>query len=91
MTTEQRSERWAFRVTGKHDAIVSEAATLAGVSKTQFVVESALERAQEMIAERQRITLSPDEFSRFSDSLDKAPIVLPKLVALFDRSSQIPD
>ncbi|MEX1037888.1 MAG: DUF1778 domain-containing protein [Acidimicrobiia bacterium] len=90
MTVEKRTGRWTFRVTSNADAVVSEAATLAGVSKTEFVVASALDRAEALIAERKRIRLSEDEFTRFARSLDEAPTAITALVDLFDGPSQIP-
>lgn len=90
MTAEQRDRRWTFRVRERSDALVREAATLEGVSLTTFVEESAVARAQEVIAEHQAIRLSPEAFSRFVDALDEAPVAVPELVELFSRPSRIP-
>lgn len=90
MTAPQRNKKWQFRVTKRSDDLVREAATLAGMSKTRFVEESAVDRAQMVIAEHQRISLSPDEFARFSKGLDEAPVTVPELVELFSSPSQIP-
>lgn len=91
MTAPQRDTKWQMRVTHRSDALVREAATLSGMTKTSFVEESAVDRAQSVIAEHQRIALSPDAFARFAQSLDEAPVAVPELVKLFARSSQIPD
>lgn len=90
MTTEQRNSRWNFRVKAQSDALVREAATLMGTSKTVFVEESAVTRARSLIAEYQPVVLSDEEFSRFVDSLDAAPVAVPELVDLFEQQSQIP-
>ena len=90
MTTEQRDRRWNFRVKTRSDALVREAATLVGVSKTAFVEESAVARAQSLIAEYQPIALSHEEFARFVEALDEAPVAVPELVALFSQPSRIP-
>jgi len=90
MTTEPRDHRWAFRVKAYNDALVREAATLSGVSLTAFVEESAVARAEAVIAERQAVTFSDEAFSRFVDALDEAPVVVPELVDLFSRPSRIP-
>jgi len=42
MTAEQRDSRWNFRVKAQSDALVREAATLMGTSKTAFVEERAV-------------------------------------------------
>ncbi|HLU52306.1 MAG TPA: DUF1778 domain-containing protein [Acidimicrobiia bacterium] len=89
--TQQRDRRWAFRVKPRSDALVREAATLAGQSITAFVEESAVARAESVIAEYQTMTLTPDEFSRFVEALDEAPVAVPELVELFSRPSRIPN
>ena len=61
-----------------------------GTSKTAFVEESAVTRARSLIAEHQPVVLSHEEFSRFVDALDDAPLELPELVNLFAQPSQIP-
>lgn len=91
MTVEQRDRRWAFRVKSRSDALVREAATLAGQSMTAFVEESAVARAESVIAEFQTVTLTPEEFARFVDALDEAPVAVPELVELFSRPSHIPN
>jgi uncharacterized protein (DUF1778 family) len=85
-----KKERWDFRVHESSDALVTEAAILTGVTKTDFVVASAVDRAQSVIAERQKVTMSPENFTRFVESLDSAPVAVPELVELFSRPSQIP-
>lgn len=90
MTAPTRSESWNFRVPRNSDVLVREAATLSGVTKTVFVEESAVERARSVIAEHQRISLSPDEFERFAAELDAAPVAIPALVKLFSEPTQIP-
>ena len=90
MTAEQRDRRWTFRVNSRSDAVVREAATLTGQSMTAFVEESAVARAESVIAERQSITLSTEQFSRFVDALDEAPVAIPQLIDLFSQPSQIP-
>jgi uncharacterized protein (DUF1778 family) len=90
MTTEHRDSRWNFRVKAQSDALVREAATLLGTSKTAFVEESAVSRARSLIAEYQPVVLSGEEFSRFVDALDEAPVAVRELVGLFAQPSQIP-
>ncbi len=90
MTAAPRDNRWNFRVKASSDALVKEAATLLGTSKTAFVEESAVRRAESVIAEHQRITLPAEEFARFVDALDAAPTAVPELVDLFSRPDLIP-
>jgi uncharacterized protein (DUF1778 family) len=90
MTAEQPDRRWAFLVTDRTDALVREAARLAGQSMSAFVEESAVARAESVIASRRAERLSPDQFSRFVEALDEVPAAVPQLVELFSRKSRIP-
>ncbi len=72
------------------DDLVTRAATLLGTTKTAFVEESAVARAEGVIAEHGRPALSDDAFARFAASLEAAPVAIPELVALFSRSSRLP-
>ena len=85
-----RDHRWNFRVSAHTDALVHRAAAVVGVSKTEFVVGDAVARARSVLAEHQDVTLSPEEFSRFVEALDAAPVAIPALVDLFSRRSRIP-
>ena len=90
MVRAQRDSRWSFRVESHSDALVMEAATLLGTSKTTFVEESAVRRAETIIAERQRIALDTPEFERFMAALEAAPTEVPELVELFSNPTPIP-
>ena len=89
MAQPQRDNRWSFRVESRSDALVRQAATLLRTSKTALVEESAVRRAESVIAEHQRITLDTQEFDRFVEALDAAPTVVPELLDLFTRPSPI--
>jgi len=89
MTAEKRDSRWNFRVKAHSDALVREAATLLGTSKTAFVEESAVSRARSLIAEHQPVVLSSEEFARFADTLDEAPVAVHELVDLFAQPSRL--
>lgn len=86
----KKQQRWDFRVHESSDTLVSEAAVLAGVSKTEFVVASAVDRARSVVVEHQKVMMTPETFTRFVESLDAAPVAVPELVELFSRPSQIP-
>lgn len=60
MTVGRRDHGWHFRVEAHSDALVTEAATLVGVSKTAFVQASAAMGARSLITERQPVTLTPE-------------------------------
>lgn len=91
MTAEPRDQRWNFRVNRRTDELITEAAALSGISKTAFVEESAVRRAEEMIAERRAIRLSPEAFDAFVASLESPPRAIPQLVKLFSQTPDIAD
>jgi uncharacterized protein (DUF1778 family) len=90
MTVTRRANRWTFRVKARSDDLVTKAATLLGTTKTAFVEESAVSRAESVIAEHGHLGLSEEAFARFVASLDRAPVAIPELTALFSRTSRMP-
>jgi uncharacterized protein (DUF1778 family) len=77
-------------VTRRSDALVREAARLTRQPLSAFVEESAVARAESLVAEHRAMSLSSDDCSRVVDALDDAPVPVPELVELFSRNSQIP-
>jgi uncharacterized protein (DUF1778 family) len=90
MDVEQPDRQWDIRVKSRSDAVVRHAATLTGVSVSEFVVDSAVARAESVIASGRPRRLSSAEFKRLVEALDRAPVAVPQLVELFSRPSQIP-
>ena len=90
MDIEQPDRQWDFRVTSRTDGLVRRAATLMGVSVSEFVVDSAVARAESVIASGWPRRLSSAEFKRFVAALDRAPVAVPHLANLFSRPSRIP-
>ena len=54
-----------------------------GAGVSDFVLESALTRAVETLAERQQFGLDPARWTAFLQALDAAPRVLPRVQRLF--------
>ena len=52
-------------------------------SVSQFVLETALARAEEMLIERRRFELGPDRWAAFVAALDSPPRDVPRLRRLF--------
>ena len=90
MTSAPRPNRWTFRVTPQSDDLVTRAALLLGTTKTAFVEESAVARAETVVAEQRPLVLSDDAFARFAEALEATPVAVPELVALFSRPSRLP-
>jgi len=90
MDIEQPDHQWDIRVTSRSGALVRRAATLMGVSVSEFVVDSAVARAESVIASDTPRPLSSAEFKRFVEALDRAPVAVPQLADLFSMPTRIP-
>jgi uncharacterized protein (DUF1778 family) len=79
-----RTRRIDVRVTDAQDAVIREAAALAGETVTSFLLTAAEERARELLDERRHLTMSTAAFRALTDALDEPGQPVPELVELFD-------
>ena len=82
-----KTERWTLRVTPMQDAIVRQALRATGKSLNEYVVSCALASATDDLADRRVFALSPDEWDRLSDILDRPARDTPRLAALLAEPS----
>jgi uncharacterized protein (DUF1778 family) len=82
-----RSSRLHFRVPEEQKALLEEAAALSGRSLTDFVLSSARSAANDILADRTRFTLPPDQWDAFAAALERPPRDLPKIAALLSEPS----
>jgi uncharacterized protein (DUF1778 family) len=82
-STTTRSRRIDVRVTDEQDAIIREAAMLAGETLTAFLLSAAQERARELLDERRHLVMSDRAFERFSEALEAPAEQVPALTELF--------
>ena len=83
MAPTTRSRRIDVRITDEQDAMIREAATLAGQTVTAFLLGAAQDRARELLDERRHIVLSAQAFERFAAELDEPGQPVPELAELF--------
>jgi uncharacterized protein (DUF1778 family) len=67
-----RTQRLELRLTDDERRLDSAAATAIGETLTDFFRRAASARAEEVLADQQRIALTEDEATRFLDALDEA-------------------
>ena len=67
-----KSDRLEARVSPQQRATLEWAASLAGTSVSAFVVDAAVERAEELMATQMSTTVSADYFDRLVGVLDQA-------------------
>lgn len=69
-TTLQRSDKIDIRISPAAKRTLQEAARERHTTISQFVIDSALTAAQEVLTERTRITLNAEQWAAFMDALD---------------------
>ena len=77
-----RSEKLDLRVTPRAKRTLNMAASAAGRSVSEFVLESALARAEETLADRRQFGLDAERWEAFMAALDAPPRDIPALERL---------
>jgi len=83
--TERRTEKLDVRVSPAAKAKLQAAASAVHRSMSDFVMESALSRAEETLAERRVFGLDAEKWAAFQAALDAPARPLPRLQALLDE------
>lgn len=82
---ERRTEKLDLRVSPTAKAKLQLAASATHRSMSDFVMESALSRAEEALADRRTFGLDAEKWAAFHVALDAPPHPLPRLRALLDE------
>ena len=82
-----RTAKLDLRLTPEAKQKLQAAASASRRSVSQFVLESALVRAEETLADRTRFGLDADRWRAFLQALDAPPRELPRLSRLFRELS----
>jgi uncharacterized protein (DUF1778 family) len=83
----RRSNKLDIRITPEAKRVLQEAARERHTTISQFVIESALGAAQEVLAERTRIGLNSELWVAFLEALDAPPQRHPRMERLLrDRT-----
>lgn len=69
----QRSDKLDIRISSEAKRILQEAARVRHTTVSQFVIDSALVTANEVLAERSRIGLNSEQWTAFMAALDAPP------------------
>ena len=87
MPTTARTEKLDLRLTRSAKRTLQSAATAARRSVSEFVLESALARAEETLPDRQRFGLDADRWAAFQRALDAPARPNPRLKRLLEKPS----
>lgn len=69
----------SLRMPEKHKEIIDYAASSCGKTRTAFIVDSALEKARDMLSEKTQFVLTPEQWDEFVKILDRPPVDNPAL------------
>jgi uncharacterized protein (DUF1778 family) len=86
MMAETKTQRVHLRVAASDDELFRSAAAMTQESLSEFLVESGRERAERVLADRTRFTLSAAQWRTFTAALDRPAREIPTVVELFRRS-----
>lgn len=86
-TPSNRSEKLDIRVTPEAKQILQQAAKQRHTTISQFVLESALNSASAVLAERTRFSLDAEQWEAFMAALDAPPRPHPRLERLLNEPS----
>ena len=87
MSSTARSEKLDLRLTPEAKRRITAAAEAQQRSVTDFVLQSALERADETLANRTQFLLSTEDWEKFLAALDAPPQDNPRLRKLLTEPS----
>ena len=82
-----RAEKLDLRLTPAAKRTIQTAAMVSRRSVSEFVLDSALARADEALADRQRFGLNTEQWAAFQAALDTPPRPLPRLARLLEEPS----
>lgn len=82
-----RTEKLDLRLTPAAKQMLQTAAAATARSVSEFVLESALARAEETLPDRQRFGLDAERWAVFQAALDAPPRPLPRLAELLREPS----
>src|SRR5260370_16407650 len=77
-THQTRSRQINRRANAPQEALIRTGAKVRGVNMTDFILESACTRAEQIIADQTTFTLSPQQWKAFTEALDRPPMLYPK-------------
>lgn len=85
--TNQKSERIDVRTTPKVKRLLQEAATTANKTVSEFLLDSALTEAAEVLANRNAFFLDEKKWQQFMAALDAPSSSMPRLTRLLTEPS----
>jgi uncharacterized protein (DUF1778 family) len=82
-----KSRRINLRASARQENLIRTGAATAGVSMTDFILDSACLQAEHALADRRDFRVSPAQWKAFLDALDRPARIKPELAALFSETA----
>ena len=82
-----KSQRIEVRATARQEAVLRQAAVATDRTMTEFILASAVEQAERILAERRSFTGSQDQYEEFLRLLDEPLASTEKFEQLWSRPS----
>jgi uncharacterized protein (DUF1778 family) len=79
-----RTRRINLRATVPQERLIRTGAQSAGVSMTEFVLNSACLQAEHVLADKREFVASPKRWEAFLEALDRPARFVPELARLFE-------
>jgi uncharacterized protein (DUF1778 family) len=86
-----RTRRINLRATGHQELLIRTGAKTAGLSLTDFILESACQQAERALADKRDFSVSAKQWKAFLEVLDRPAMVKPELARLFSETSRLED
>ena len=87
MATQRKDERFDLRVTPRQSTLIRRAAETTGRTYTDFIMESALEHAADVLADQRLFIVDDAAWSRFNEALEAPAEPVAALVELLRREA----
>ena len=81
--SETKSKRFNLRATPRQENLIRVAARCRGVEVTDFIIESACEKAEQTLSDQSHFVLDQRQWDLFLKALDVPPKVIPQIKKLF--------
>jgi len=83
-TTAQKDERIGLRVAPDKKELIAYVAQATNMTLSAFILESAYNKAQEILASKTHFMLPEEQWKKFNALLDEPPRDIPELRKLFE-------
>lgn len=89
--TQARETRLNLRATARQDTLIRMAARASNKTVTDFILDSASNAAEQVLADRRWFMLDDSAWAAFEDLLDRPAVLKPRLAELLSEESNLFD